>query len=722
MAWASNWKQRLRFAPLHLALLAADARARWSAGAWPRVRQDAAAPGISVLIPERGTPDLLAETLQAAVIALAQVAEPSELIVVVNGAAEADYADLRQRYPQVRWQFHTAALGYNGAIAAGMAQVTHAWVYLLNSDMRLEADALAALLPYRHPEVFAITSQIHFVDQSRRREETGWSDCRIVGAEVQMFDRTPEASSMARGNLYPGGGSSLCRSALLRQFVADSACYSPFYFEDAEWGARAWAQGWEVLFCPASVAHHHHRGTVGRHFEPAEVERVIRRNAQLFELRHGWTELDPERAMRKTCDNDYRTQRELYAPALARSVYAQRLRSRQALARGLQPTTLAVDHYYPQPRPRAGKPRVLLVTPFALFPPAHGGARRVAELTRRLADQVDLILLSDERSLYGPESEAYLAPFRAVHLVEGRGDQAGEAALPWPERLQRHAHPRLRAELARLLAVYQPDVVQLEFMELAALRPHDPQAARWVLALHDVYLDGGPFDALQRQLLAPFDALTVCSGEDAALLDLPRVALIANGAQDRRSSAPASPDVPNLLFMGPFRYAPNALGIRAFIEQAWPAIRAAQPAATLTILGGPESSAQAREPWLQAPGVELIARFVDPAPYLARASLTINPQQTIRGSALKVIESLLAARVCVSTHDGARGFQQAPLAGLRTCASVAEMAAPIIELLSHSAGRHALERADAQALNAWTWEGIAAEKLALYRQLTGTRA
>ena len=722
MGWASSWKQRIRFTPLHLALLGADAIARWRPQPWPVQPDRNWRPGISVLVPERGTPDLLAQCLQAALTALAQLDEPSELLVVVNGAPEADYSELRARHPQVRWQFHAQALGYNGAIAAGLAAIEHDWVYLLNSDMIVVEDALSALLPYRQAEVFAITSQIHFVDQQRRREETGWSDFRVHGADVIMYEREPEASPLARGNLYPGGGSSLCRSGVLRRYAADSACYSPFYYEDAEWGARAWSEGWEVLFCPSSHAQHHHRGTVGRHYDAAEVERVISRNAQLFELRHGWTELTPERAMRKTCDNDYRTQQELYSPTLAHSVYSERLRSRRAQARGLDLARITRDHYYPRPRPTTGKPRVLLVTPFALFPPAHGGARRIAELSTRLADQVDLILLSDERSLYGVESEPWFGAFRAVHLVEGRGDQAGEAILPWPARLKRHAHPRLRAELARLLAVYQPDIVQLEFMELAGLRARQKTGARWVLAMHDVYLDGGGDDALQKRLMADFDALTVCSGEDAALLDHPNVALVANGGQDRRDDAPPSPEQPNLLFMGPFRYAPNAIGIRAFVEQGWQAIRAAHPQATLTILGGPDATSMGREAWLQAPGIELIDRFVDPAPHLARASLTINPQLTIRGSALKLIESLLAARVCVSTGDGARGFQQAQLAGLRIVPDIASMAAEINTLLADHNRRRQLERADAAALQTWTWNGIAAEQLALYRRLIGASA
>mgnify|MGYP003488673108 CR=1 FL=1 len=72
MGWASSWKQRIRFTPLHLALLAADTSARWRAHAWPVQTERSWRPGISVLVPERGTPDLLAQCLQAALTALAE--------------------------------------------------------------------------------------------------------------------------------------------------------------------------------------------------------------------------------------------------------------------------------------------------------------------------------------------------------------------------------------------------------------------------------------------------------------------------------------------------------------------------------------------------------------------------------------------------------------------------------------------------------------------------
>ena len=42
--------------------------------------------------------------------------------------------------------------------------------------MVLAPDALTKVLAYRRPEVFAVASQIFFVDPQRRREETGWGD------------------------------------------------------------------------------------------------------------------------------------------------------------------------------------------------------------------------------------------------------------------------------------------------------------------------------------------------------------------------------------------------------------------------------------------------------------------------------------------------------------------------------------------------------------------
>ena len=157
------WKRRAgilmrlgRCVPLGLALAAAGLLARRRARGPLPSPSAGWKPGLSVIVPERGTPDLLEETLAALMQALAGIDEPSEVIVIVNGAARGDYAALCTKFPEADWQFHERALGFNGAIAAGLRRANYDWTYLLNSDMRLEAEALREVLAQRRSWVFAI--------------------------------------------------------------------------------------------------------------------------------------------------------------------------------------------------------------------------------------------------------------------------------------------------------------------------------------------------------------------------------------------------------------------------------------------------------------------------------------------------------------------------------------------------------------------------------------
>jgi len=716
----------LRFLPLYAAMIVADWLAPKLPRRWPQPRRERkAAQGVSVIVPERGTPDTLATTLDALAAACAKLDEPVQVIVVVNGANPAAYNDLRQRHAGFEWEFHEKPLGYDGAIAAGLARARHPWTYLLNSDMRLDPDALAELLPYRQAQVFAVTSQIFFEDASRRREETGWSDFHPHHDKPIVYERTPEPGTLARGNLYPGGGSSLCRTAQLRRYVVDAHEYHPFYWEDADFGVRAWAEGWEVLFCPTSHCWHGHRGTVNRFYAQDEIERVIERNAQWFDMRHAWTQVSPIEHIRRIAARAPEHWREFAGVARAWRTFRVRLRAGRTRAMGLRCDRITQDNYYGAQPDSATRPRVLLVTPFALFPPAHGGARRVAELVTRLADKVDFILLSDERSLYSLASEPWLKHVRATHLIEGRGDRPTDAPMTLAERMQRHAWPEMRRKLEHVIALYDPDIVQVEFMELALLADRREDRARWLLALHDVYLSGGggDNDAAQITALQRFDAVSACSNEDIALLPNANAHLIGNGAIDRRADAVPSPQTPRLLFMGPFRYTQNREGILAFLDQAWPALKRQFADLRLTILGGAESRAIAEsDARLSQDGVDLVSAFVDPTPYLAECTLSINPQYDIRGSSIKLIESLLARRVCVSTAAGARGFAREGLQGLVIADDIAGMTAPIALLLPDAKHRHRIENSDDARLDAHTWDAVAADQFALYRLLQQGRA
>ena len=106
-----------------------------------------------------------------------------------------------------------------------------------------------------------------------------------------------------------------------------------------------------------------------------------------------------------------------------------------------------------------------------------------------------------------------------------------------------------------------------------------------------------------------------------------------------------------------------------------------------------------------------------PGRYLKRCAVTLNPVWGIRGSSLKLLESVAAGRVCVSTIEGARGFLEERWSSLVTVERVEDMARPLEHLLLDTAYRHSLERLPEVALEAHTWQHSGKLLGTLYEQL-----
>lgn len=718
--WLLAVPTRVRRAQLRATLALSEARMRRS----PQARRDPLPqplqwpPGISIVIPERGGVDLLGVSLEAAHAALARIDEASEIIVVVNGSPAADYAALQARFPGVRWQFHRHALGFSRAVLEGVRAARLGGVYLLNNDMRLDPDALAALLPWRAGAHFALASQILFPDDGRRREETGWT-CMPWREGLPQPWHAESTSEVVRGTVWAGAGSALFHAGKLRELLPGCLAFDPFYWEDVDLGLRAREQGYESLYVPASRALHLHRVTVRRHYAEAEVTRIFERNRLQLALRHPHPQQAPGALAARVDALDARSIDELGTLAACGALWRARRTHSRAPFREIDYAALPASSHR-----RVAQAPVLWVSPFALLPPRHGGALRTQRLAQQLAREFDLVLLSDERGLHGEPDDPAYAPFAAVHLVDGRTEPPPGLAGDRIARMRSHAHPALRGELRRLVALHRPCAVIVEHMELAglvdALGADRPPC---ILNLQDVLLQPddpaqAAADAAERALIARYDAVIVCSPEDQALLGDLASTLVANGCDGALAGDYRPSQGHDLLFAGPFRADINWRAIVEFLAAAWPAIRAAVPAAQLTVLGGPGARERAAgEPLFAQPGVEVLEQVDDVRPLLARAALTINPQRGLRGSSLKVLESLAAGRICVSTTDGARGHRQHGFGGLVECTAVAAFADAIVPLLADPSRRHAREAPDPARLAGCSWEACARPLLETLRAL-----
>jgi glycosyltransferase involved in cell wall biosynthesis len=728
--WGATPLQRLRLLPLYVALRGADlvgrlrpARCREPDAGW--------ASGLSVVSPDRDAPAMLALALASLEAALAQVDEPHQIVVAANGAAPEAYADLHARFPSVEFVHSVTPLGFSAAVGRGLERARYDWTFLMNNDVTLDAAALRELVAHRAADRFALSAQIFQRSADGRREETGFTDWYTDAAGVHPYHAPAPARDGAHPHLAGSGGATLFRTAPLVRYVRDTRCYDPFYWEDIEWSLRAREDGYSVLYCPAAHAFHRHRATTARFYPPAEIDRIVARNGLLFAARQRASGFDAARLMNRVCDLPYASQRELARPAIAAGVWQRRSRAaaRPLAAPALVDPARAWSALAPssfsyrlrsgthEPPPRT---RLLVVTPFAAFPPRHGGARRIAGLLASLRHDYDVVLVTDEAALYDARSFADFDGLCAVYLVQ-REDDPNSKAVPatLESRMRTHAHPALCAAVAAAIARHRPALVQVEHAELAALVRLREARQRWVLDLHDAYgvADfSSPAEAerFQRDVLDAYDAVTVCSDEDRALVRHREVVCIPNGSSIELAGY--RPSASNqLLFMGPFRYAQNFAGVRRFLVDAYPAVRDAVPDARLVVLGGDAAATRVDgDAAFAQPGVAILDHREDVRALLDASALTINPLTGIRGSSIKLVESLCAGRVCVSTADGARGFAGQGFDGLVVAADVGAMAAPVIRFLREPDARHRAEAPDTARLARYQWKHCADRLRMLY--------
>jgi glycosyltransferase involved in cell wall biosynthesis len=238
--------------------------------------------------------------------------------------------------------------------------------------------------------------------------------------------------------------------------------------------------------------------------------------------------------------------------------------------------------------------------------------------------------------------------------------------------------------------------------------------------LHDVLTseDGseGAHDSHERQWLEKYDAVIACSEEDARLAPHGNVFTVPNGAAldcRYKQSPPRAP----ILFLGPFRYPPNFQGIQEFLRLSYARLRRNVPTAELWIFGGLDAPRIASEfECFDQDGVRVMDYTEHPREWLDRCALTINPLRDVRGSCVKVIESLAAGRVCVSTEDGARGYLHRGFDGLIVTGTVAEFVEPLERLLLDDEYRRSLESPSLEALRPFSWKYAGEVQAGIYRQ------
>jgi glycosyltransferase involved in cell wall biosynthesis len=187
-----------------------------------------------------------------------------------------------------------------------------------------------------------------------------------------------------------------------------------------------------------------------------------------------------------------------------------------------------------------------------------------------------------------------------------------------------------------------------------------------------------------------------------------RVDVVENGVDTAYFRPAAARRLPGrLLFLGSLDWRPNLDGVVQMLDVVFPAVRAAEPGATLQLVG--------RNPpdWLRrrvavTPGVELFADVPDVRPFLAECSAMVVPLRVGGGSRLKILEALATETPVVSTAVGAEGLHLEPGRHLTVSAGIADLAGAIYAALRYPEGaQRQAERGREAVLRRYDWDVLA---------------
>jgi len=223
----------------------------------------------------------------------AQSFQDFDVAVVDNGSTDDSLQILAEDYPQVRIVGWETNRGVAAAFNEGVRQCRGELLALLNNDMEVAPDWLAALVQAleRDPKAGAAASKILFID--RRTINSAGDVYRRDGIpgnrgvheiDQGQYDRTEYVFGAS-------GGASLFRRQLFDEIgFFDERLVS--YCEDVDWAWRLQLAGYRCLYVPEAVAYHWGSATGGgelaSYYSGRNFIRVLFKNLPGAVMRRHW--------------------------------------------------------------------------------------------------------------------------------------------------------------------------------------------------------------------------------------------------------------------------------------------------------------------------------------------------------------------------------------------------------------------------------------------------
>ncbi len=700
---------------------------------------------------------LLRESIPALLEAVRKTGGEHQVLVVDNGSTDGSQAWLEENYPEVEVLELEQNLGFGAGNNLGVKAASNEIVILLNNDMIVSYDFLEPLLRgFTGPDIFAVTSQVHFPD-GKRREETGATAAWFDKGYLHFTHLPIKKQHFARGYLpvlWAGGGSSAFRKSMFLELGGFSEIYSPCYQEDVDLSFRAWKRGWHSLVAADSNVLHKHRGTSNRLYSDKQLASMIEeRKLWFIWINLGLKTLVPHLLLLPLSITRwipiaayFKAIRKLPKILMSRMRMPPGVYSDREIMGWSEHPLLYLNRFraerFLEPR-KSERLRILIVSAYLPHLGTHGGAGRVFQLMKRAAEKHEVTLIT---YLENEKDKQFLSQAESCcHRVETvfRGSYRHLSWYPY-EPFEEFNCDSFRATLEDLATESDYDIVHFEWTQMAEfsdLFPYSPKIITEVevnWAAHRTMVAVEPdllkkikkyYNTLQTlyreaELCAKADRV-VCVTEDDKNYLLGYVAteklmVIKTGVDlDYFSFSEQGKDPNAIVFVGAFRHSPNQDAMFYFYRDIFPKIVEKCPSAHLYIVGSSPPD-EIKELGLQE-NITVTGFVEDIREYYRMAQVVVVPIRTGVGIRGKVLEGWAAGSAMVASSLACQGLKAEHGNNVLIADNPAEFASHTIELLNNPCKCIELARSGRSTVEAfYGWDAMGREMIEEYEAVNSS--
>ena len=209
---------------------------------------------ISVIVTNWNGLNLLKKYLEKVIVLSPEALE----IILADDASEDDslkyVRELQKKYSKLKIISHKDNRGFGRNTNDAVRKAKGDYVVLLNSDIDPHKNYIKnSLSNFKNPKVLGVGFA-----------ELGHENYAHLFWKNGYLQFNEGHSDKTHISAWLSGGSAIFRKDLFLKLGGFDHVYEPFYFEDFDFGLRAWRSGYTLLWEPKSVVEHKHESTISK--------------------------------------------------------------------------------------------------------------------------------------------------------------------------------------------------------------------------------------------------------------------------------------------------------------------------------------------------------------------------------------------------------------------------------------------------------------------------